>query len=64
MHGRSGALDVRSAGSQLDRLPEIISGLLERKPDVIVVTGSVSAARDAPSSVPIVMASVGDPVAQ
>jgi putative ABC transport system substrate-binding protein len=65
-NGHSVALDVRWAESRLDRLPAILSGVLERRPDVIVVAGSqaVRAARAATSSVPIVMASVGDPVAQ
>jgi putative ABC transport system substrate-binding protein len=65
-NGHSVVLDVRWANSQLHRLPEIISGLLERKPDVLVVAGSqaIRAAKDASSSIPIVMASVGDPVAQ
>lgn len=64
--GRTVALDVCWAESRLDRLPEIISGLLSRKPDVIVVAGSqaVRAAKAATATVPIVMASVGDPVGQ
>ena len=65
-NGRSVTLDVRWAESRLERLPEIISVALQRKPDVIVVAGSqaVRAAKDATGSVPIVMASAGDPVAQ
>jgi hypothetical protein len=35
-NGQSVSLDVRWANSQFHRLPEIISGLLDRKPDVLV----------------------------
>src|SRR5262245_53085503 len=65
-NGHSVALDVRWANSQLHRLPEIIAGLLDRKPDVLAVAGSqaIRAAKDASGSIPIVMASVGDPVGQ
>src|SRR5687767_9186353 len=60
------ALDVRWANSQPHRLPEIISELLDQKPGVLVVAGSQAAwaARNATKSIPIVMASVADPVAQ
>jgi putative ABC transport system substrate-binding protein len=65
-NGHSVALDVRWMDSRLDRLPGAIAGLLHRKPDVLVVAGSqaVRAARAATSTIPIVMAAVGDPVGQ
>ncbi len=65
-NGREVVLDVRWAHSQPHRLPEIISDLLGRKPDVLVVAGSQAAwaARNATKTIPIVMASVADPVAQ
>jgi putative ABC transport system substrate-binding protein len=44
-NGHSVALDVRWAESRPDRLPAILSGVLERKPDVIVVAGSQAVAR-------------------
>lgn len=64
--GRNFALDVRYADGKLDRLPEIVRELLERKPDVIVTAGSqaIWVAKKATSTVPIVMASVADPVGQ
>ena len=64
--GRNVALDVRYADGKLDRLPEIVRELLERKPDVIVLAGSqaIWAAKKATSTVPIVMVSVADPVGQ
>lgn len=65
-NGRNVVLDVRWAEKRLDRLPEIVDGLLRRDPQVIVVAGSqaVRAAKAATATVPIVMASVGDPVGQ
>jgi len=65
-NGREVVLDVRWANAQPHRLPEIISDLLDRKPDVLVVAGSQAAwaARNATKSIPIVMASVADPVSQ
>lgn len=64
--GRSFVLDVRHAEGRNDRLPEIIAEMLVRKPVAIVVSGShaVWAAKKATTAVPIVMASVGDPVGQ
>ena len=65
-NGREVVLDVRWANAQPHRLPEIVSDLLDRKPDVLVVAGSQAAwvARNATKSIPIVMASVADPIAQ
>jgi putative ABC transport system substrate-binding protein len=64
--GRNVVLDVRWVTSRPDQLPETIAALLRRNPDVIVVAGSqaVRAAKAATSTVPIVMAAVGDPVGQ
>lgn len=64
--GRNVALEVRYADGKLERLPEIVRELLERKPEVIVLSGSqaIWAGRKATSTVPIVMASVADPVGQ
>jgi len=65
-NGRNVVLDVRWAETRLDRLPEIIAGMLRLNPEVIVVAGSqaVRAAKAVTATVPIVMASVGDPVGQ
>ena len=62
INGDGLALDVRWANSQPDRLPRIISGALEQKPDVLVVAGpeAVRAAKAATATVPIVVASVSD----
>jgi len=65
-NGNSVALDVAWMDSRVDRLPGAIAKLLDRKPDVLVVAGSqaVRAAKTATSSIPVVMAAVGDPVGQ
>jgi len=65
-NGRNVALEVRWADGRLERLPQIIGGLLEREPQVIVVSGSqaVHAAKAATATTPIVMAAAGDAVGQ
>ncbi len=62
--GRTIVLDTRSAGGQLDRLPALAGELVAARPDVMVASApqGVRAARDATSTVPIVMVSVADPV--
>jgi putative ABC transport system substrate-binding protein len=57
-------LDTRAAGGQYDRLPTLAAELLAARPDVIVASApqGVRAAKDATSTVPIVMVSVADPV--
>jgi putative tryptophan/tyrosine transport system substrate-binding protein len=58
------AIEYRWAEGRLDRLPALAAELVERKVDVIVVSGAVSAlaASDATTSIPIVQAGGGDPV--
>jgi putative ABC transport system substrate-binding protein len=62
--GRDLALEMHSADGRRDLLVEIISALLARKPDVIVTWGTepVQAVLAQTRSIPIVMASIGDPV--
>lgn len=66
VNGRNVMLDVRWAEGRLERLPQLIGGVLERAPQVIVVSGSqaVHAAKSATATTPIVMAAAGDAVAQ
>jgi len=63
--GKSVAIEYRWAGSRYDRLPELAADLVGRKVDLLVAGGSVPtlAAKSATSTIPIVFASVGDPVA-
>lgn len=57
-------LEVRTAGGIAARLPELANELVRQKVDVIVAyqTPAATAAKQATSTVPIVMAGVGDPV--
>jgi putative tryptophan/tyrosine transport system substrate-binding protein len=59
------AVDVRYAEGQQERLPGLVAELLRLKVDILVTgaTRPTRAAKDATSTVPIVMADVGNPVA-
>lgn len=59
-------LDVRWAEGQLGRLPALMAELLRSSPDAMVMAGSqaLRAAKAATASVPVVMATVADPVEQ
>lgn len=63
--GRSIHVDLRSADGDFAKLPALAADLVRTKPDVIasVVTQATLAARDATTTIPIVMVAVGDPVA-
>jgi putative ABC transport system substrate-binding protein len=58
------AFEYRSPGGQIDRFPELARELVQMKVDVIVTRGTpaVIAARNATETIPIVMASSGDPL--
>jgi putative ABC transport system substrate-binding protein len=61
---RNIAYDIRSAGRQVERLPELARELVADKPDVIV-SATEPAARalvEATRDIPIVLALIGDPV--
>jgi putative tryptophan/tyrosine transport system substrate-binding protein len=62
--GENIAIEYRWAEGQDDRLPNLATELVHLKPDVIVTTGTPStlAAMQATKTIPIVMASAGDPV--
>jgi len=64
--GKHFILDVHHFGTRDDELDRVIAALLPLKPDVIVTVGSQCAwaAKKATSTIPIVMAVVGDPVGQ
>jgi putative ABC transport system substrate-binding protein len=63
--GQNLILDVRAAEGRFERLPLLASDLVKSKPDVIVaaVTQTIAAAKQATSTIPIVMVGVTDPVA-
>jgi len=62
--GKNFTIEYRFAEQKLERAPELAADLVRLKVDLIVVAGTVpaTAAKRATSSVPIVMANVGDPV--
>jgi putative ABC transport system substrate-binding protein len=62
--GRDVIIEWRSANGDYDWIPELAADLVQRKVDVIVVdsTNAARAAKRATSIIPIVMASVADPV--
>jgi putative ABC transport system substrate-binding protein len=62
--GRDLVIEWRSAGGDFDRVSELVSDLVERHVDVIVVENTIAARaiKRATSTTPIVMAIVSDPV--
>jgi putative ABC transport system substrate-binding protein len=64
VEGQTVTLETRWADGQVDRLPGLAAELVRLKVDVIVTAGSPAAlaAKKATTSVPIVMATGGDPV--
>jgi putative ABC transport system substrate-binding protein len=64
IEGKNITIERRFLEQNLERAPELAADLLRLKVDLIVVTGTVpaSAAKSATTTVPIVMANVGDPV--
>jgi putative ABC transport system substrate-binding protein len=62
--GKNIQIEVRSAGGQVSRLPELAAALVRSKVDIIVasLTPAVTAAKNATRDIPIVMAPAGDPV--
>jgi len=63
--GRNLVIESRWAEGRDERFPGLVRELIERKVDVIVVTGTAAAvaAKQTTSTVPIVVAGMGDPVA-
>jgi ABC-type uncharacterized transport system substrate-binding protein len=64
VEGRNLAIEYRYAEGDLDRLPALAAELLAKKVDVVVTvsTPAALAAKSATSTIPIVMATAGDPV--
>ena len=60
--GKNIVLEYRYAEGKTDRLPQLARELVEQKPDVIVVGGTsvAVAAKNATSTIPIVVAGAGD----
>jgi putative tryptophan/tyrosine transport system substrate-binding protein len=64
IEGKNIRIEYRFAESKPDRLPELAADLVRLKVDLIVATGPppALAAKNATATIPIVMASSGDPV--
>jgi len=65
IEGKNVVLEARFASGRLELLPELVGELVRRRVDVLVVssTRTALAAKSATSTIPIVFASVFDPVA-
>ena len=65
IEGKSIIIEYRFADQKSERLPELAAELVRLRVDVIVVGGlpGASAAKGATTTIPIVMTTVGDPVA-
>jgi len=63
--GRNTVIEYRWAEGRYDRLPELTAELVKLNVDVLVTAGTPGAlaAKQATSTIPIVLAAVGDPVA-
>jgi putative ABC transport system substrate-binding protein len=64
VEGQNIAIEYRSAEIKLDRLPDLAAELVRLKVDIIVAaaTPAILAAKNATSTIPIVMAPAADPV--
>ena len=64
MDGKTATILVREAEGEAERLPRLAAELVTAKPDVLVTAGPqpIRAAKEATSTIPIVMAIVSDPV--
>jgi ABC-type uncharacterized transport system substrate-binding protein len=64
IEGKNITIEYRFAELKLERLPELAADLVRFRVDLIVATGgpSARAAKKATTTIPIVMATVGDPV--
>jgi len=63
VEGRNLFIEYRSANGNADRFPELASGLVLLKVDLIVTRGTPAtrAVKDATTTIPVVMATMGDP---
>src|SRR3989454_12392128 len=64
INGQNFVLEIRAAEGRFDRLPGLAADLVRSKVAVILVgaNGPLQAAKDATNTIPIVIASVADPV--
>jgi putative ABC transport system substrate-binding protein len=65
IEGKHYAIEYRSADGAAERFPRLVAELVRLKVDIIVTRGTpaAQAARDATSTIPVVMAAIGEPLA-
>ena len=63
VEGRNITIEYRFAEQKHERLPELAADLVRLKVDLIVVQAAPALAAKSATTIPIVMTSVGDPVA-
>ena len=65
IEGRNVVVECRSAPGKTDRYPELVAELVRLKVDILLATGTIMtlAAKQATTTVPIVMVYIADPVA-
>ena len=65
VEGKNISIEYRYADGKADRLPELAADLVRLKVDIVVANGTPDglAAKNATKTIPIVLASAGDPVA-
>jgi putative tryptophan/tyrosine transport system substrate-binding protein len=63
VEGRNLTIDYRSADGHAERFPELAADLARRKVDLIITRGTpaAKAAKNATATIPVVMATMGDP---
>ena len=66
VEGKNIVIEFRSAEGKPDRIPSLVTELVQLKVDVLVsqATGGILAAKQATKTIPIVMVTVQDPVAR
>lgn len=64
VEGRNAVIEYRSGEGRIDRFPKLAAELMALKVDIIVTRGTPAtiAAKNATSTIPIVMAAIGEPV--
>lgn len=64
--GRNVVLDLRHGYGEIGKLPGIVSDMVAKKPDILLLQGSqpIWAGKKATATIPIIMISVADPVGQ
>lgn len=65
VEGRNIEIEYRWAEGRYDRLPALVAEVVQRKVDIILVAGTPAAlaAKEGTRTIPIIMASLGDPIA-